>query len=48
MPNLISDIGDGISKVAQDLTEAAQPLVELSLQIAFEFLLHTATSVLLS
>ena len=44
----MTKIGDGVAKFAEDLTTAAQPLIELSLQIGFEFLLHTAVTALLS
>ena len=41
-------MGEEVTKFAEDLTNAAQPLMELSLQLGFEFLLHTAVTALLS
>ena len=44
----MTKIGDGVGKFSEDLTNAAQPLMELSLQAGFEFLLHAAVTALLS
>ena len=48
MSNIMTKIGDGLGKFAEDLTNVAQPLMELSLQVGFEFLLQTAVTALLS
>ena len=48
MSNIMTKIGDGVGKFSEDLTNAAQPLMELSLQAGFEFLLHAAVTALLS
>ena len=52
MSNIMTTIGDGIEKVANDVTTAAETVLpvlgELSLQIAFEYALHAAFAALLS
>ena len=51
MSNTLSKMGDGIDKIVNDITTTAETtlpvLTELSLQIGFEFLLHTAIASLL-
>ena len=41
------NISDGLNKFAGDVTNVAQPFMELSLQLGFEFLLHTAITALM-
>ena len=48
MSDMMTKIGDGVGKFAEDLTIATQPLMELPLQASFEFLLKTAVTALLS
>ena len=40
----MTKIGDGLGKFAEDITNAAQPLTELSLQIGFVLLLQSAVT----
>ena len=47
MSNIMVNISDGLNKFAEDVTNVAQPVMELSLQVGFEFLLHTAITALL-
>ena len=52
MSNILSKMGDGIDKVNNDVTTTTGTtlpvLTELSLQVGFEFLSHTAVAKLLS
>ena len=52
MFDIISSIGGGINKVANDVTTAAETVLpvlgELSLQIAFEYALHATFAARLS
>lgn len=47
MSNIVVNISDGLNKFAEDVTNVAQPVMELTLQVGFEFLLHTAITALL-
>ena len=47
MSNIMVNISDGLNKFAEDVTNMAQPVMELSLQVGFEFLLQTAMIALL-
>ena len=48
MSNTMITMGYGMSKFAEDVTNAAQPITELCLYLAFEHSLHTAAAAFLS
>ena len=46
MPDIITTIGNGIEKVVNDVTTAAEAALPYIADIAFEFALHTAAMAL--
>ena len=46
MPDIITTIGNGIEKVVNDVTTAAEAALPYIADIAFEFALHTAVMAL--
>ena len=48
MPIIMSTIGDGIEKVANDVTTAVESALPVLAQFTFEYALHAAFAALLS